>query len=103
MDRKKNGYAAMLQIFAPAEMDRALAALESCQRPRTRAGVRHVLTVPEMREVANARALNELASSFIGEGATPFRATLFDKSPTSNWLVAWHSAGGAFRALFSAI
>jgi ectoine hydroxylase-related dioxygenase (phytanoyl-CoA dioxygenase family) len=25
-----------------------------------------------------------------GNGAFPFRATLFDKSPTSNWLVAWH-------------
>lgn len=26
----------------------------------------------------------------IGERATPFRATLFDKSPQANWLVVWH-------------
>ena len=31
-----------------------------------------------------------LARSVAGNGAFPFRATLFDKSPTSNWLVAWH-------------
>jgi ectoine hydroxylase-related dioxygenase (phytanoyl-CoA dioxygenase family) len=25
-----------------------------------------------------------------GSGAFPYHATLFDKSPTSNWLVVWH-------------
>src|SRR5271156_3796717 len=29
-------------------------------------------------------------SSLLGPEAFPFRATLFDKSPVSNWLVAWH-------------
>ena len=27
---------------------------------------------------------------FVGTPAIPFRATLFDKSAVSNWLVAWH-------------
>ena len=31
-----------------------------------------------------------LARQFVGVGATPFRATLFDKSGHANWLVAWH-------------
>jgi ectoine hydroxylase-related dioxygenase (phytanoyl-CoA dioxygenase family) len=32
----------------------------------------------------------ELARSVLGPEAFPFRATLFDKSPESNWLVVWH-------------
>ncbi len=32
----------------------------------------------------------ELACSVLGRAAFPFRATLFDKSPKSNWLVVWH-------------
>lgn len=32
----------------------------------------------------------ELARSVLGTEAFPFRATLFDKSPKSNWLVVWH-------------
>jgi ectoine hydroxylase-related dioxygenase (phytanoyl-CoA dioxygenase family) len=32
----------------------------------------------------------ELAREVLGSEAFPFRATLFDKSPTANWLVVWH-------------
>jgi ectoine hydroxylase-related dioxygenase (phytanoyl-CoA dioxygenase family) len=32
----------------------------------------------------------ELAREVLGPDAFPFRATLFDKSPNSNWLVVWH-------------
>ncbi len=32
----------------------------------------------------------ELARKVLGSAAFPFRATLFDKSPTANWLVVWH-------------
>jgi len=31
-----------------------------------------------------------MARVVLGEAAIPFHATLFDKSPASNWLVAWH-------------
>ncbi len=31
-----------------------------------------------------------IAGQILGAEAQPFRATLFDKSPTSNWLVVWH-------------
>jgi ectoine hydroxylase-related dioxygenase (phytanoyl-CoA dioxygenase family) len=32
----------------------------------------------------------EIARQILGHKARPFRATLFDKSPSSNWLVVWH-------------
>jgi ectoine hydroxylase-related dioxygenase (phytanoyl-CoA dioxygenase family) len=31
-----------------------------------------------------------IAKWFLGETAVPYKATLFDKSPARNWLVAWH-------------
>ncbi len=31
-----------------------------------------------------------LAGEYVGSAAMPFRATLFDKSPQSNWLIPWH-------------
>jgi len=32
----------------------------------------------------------EIARDILGSGAIAFRATLFEKLPDSNWLVAWH-------------
>ena len=57
---------------------------------RSRAGVRHLLNDDAVRRVANDPRLLSIAASFVGTSATPFKATLFDKSPDSNWLVAWH-------------
>src|SRR5262249_21154972 len=34
--------------------------------------------------------LMDIVCHVLGVNARPFRATLFDKSPTSNWLVVWH-------------
>src|SRR5271168_2434026 len=39
---------------------------------------------------AHDSRLLQLAQSVLGHGAFPFRATLFDKSATANWLVVWH-------------
>ena len=62
-------------------------ALAAATVERTKAGARHVLKVPAVRELAADSRLIEIASQFVGTTAAPFRATLFDKSPTSNWLV----------------
>lgn len=40
--------------------------------------------------MAHGAPLLGMAREILGEGAFPFRATLFDKSPTANWLVMWH-------------
>jgi len=41
-------------------------------------------------EIALRTPLLEMAREILGRRAFPFRATLFDKSPTANWLVVWH-------------
>src|SRR5262249_16937219 len=54
------------------------------------AGLRHAMRLPEVAEIARRPPLLELAQEILGKDAFPFRATLFDKSPTANWLVVWH-------------
>lgn len=49
-----------------------------------------MLSLPSVSEVARSSSLMEIARGVLGQGAFPFRATFFDKSPNSNWLVAWH-------------
>jgi len=77
-------------VFERQEMLRVTAALAEAPISRTKAGARHVLSVPVVHELARDSRLLEIAAPFVGASAVPFRATLFDKSPASNWLVVWH-------------
>jgi ectoine hydroxylase-related dioxygenase (phytanoyl-CoA dioxygenase family) len=45
---------------------------------------------PLVAELARDSRLLAMARSALGTRAVPYRATLFDKSPGSNWLVVWH-------------
>ena len=64
----------------------ALGAVES----RSRAGARHLMSHPAVMKMANDPRLLRLAQEWLGSKPIPYRATLFDKSPASNWLVVWH-------------
>ena len=84
------GHQVFNRIFTAVEMCDVIAHLSNTHLDRTKAGARHLLRVPEMRQLAHDPRLIRLASGFLGGSATPFRATLFDKSPKANWLVPWH-------------
>ena len=45
---------------------------------------------PEVQRFASDGRLVALAHRYLGVSAVPFRATLFDKSPQTNWLIPWH-------------
>jgi ectoine hydroxylase-related dioxygenase (phytanoyl-CoA dioxygenase family) len=77
-------------VFRRVEMGRMAEALAAASVERTKAGARHVLRLPAVRALASDRRLVEIAREFVGPTAVAFRATLFDKSPTANWLVVWH-------------
>jgi len=72
------------------EIARVLAVLSLADLPRSRAGLRHAMRIPAVAEIASTEPLQEMAQEILGNEVFPFRATLFDKSPTSNWLVVWH-------------
>lgn len=83
------GFEIMAPLFRPEELtaiDDAVA--ESAMRGR--AGVRHLLRFDAVRDLARDPRLLAIGRRFLGGTPTPFKATLFDKSPASNWLVAWH-------------
>ena len=84
------GYSIRHHVFERTEMARALEILAAAEMERTRAGARHVLNIPIVRELAGDRRLVDMAAQFVGAAPMPFRATLFDKSPGANWLVVWH-------------
>jgi len=84
------GYSIHPGVFAHAEMTAVLDVLDHAELVRTKAGARHVLCLPAVRELAADRRLIDLAARFVGPAPVAFRATLFDKSPAANWLVVWH-------------
>jgi len=84
------GYAIYERVFEAVRMTSVLNALSEAAIARSKAGARHVLSVSIVRELALDRRLIEIATRFVGDGAAPYRATLFDKSSASNWLVGWH-------------
>jgi ectoine hydroxylase-related dioxygenase (phytanoyl-CoA dioxygenase family) len=84
------GSAVVEGVFGTRELEPLRKALLKLDVPRSRAGIRHVMSQAQVSEVAHSPAMRALAMSVLGQNAFPFRATFFDKSPNSNWLVAWH-------------
>ena len=84
------GFSITESVVGRLDIQRVSEALETSDAPRTKAGIRNALCVPAVRVLAAHPDLVSLAATFIGERPIPFRATLFDKSVRSNWLVAWH-------------
>jgi len=87
---EQNGFAILPGRFAPEHLDRLLQRLRELEPQRSRAGVRHALRYSPFAELATGQQMVDLAREVLGPEAFPFRATLFDKSPTANWLVVWH-------------
>lgn len=84
------GYGLIPDVFAPSEIQSLLSHIGEEALPRTRAGVRHAMRSPTVAKIANDPRMLDIARKILGLGAIPFRATLFEKLPDSNWLVAWH-------------
>jgi ectoine hydroxylase-related dioxygenase (phytanoyl-CoA dioxygenase family) len=75
-------------VLDAADCDRVAAAL--ADRPSGRAGKRHLMSHPAVADLARREPLMRLARGWVGPGAVPYRATLFEKSGERNWLVVWH-------------
>ena len=86
---KEPGFWIKEDVISTEQCDALAAALESC-RDRLRAGMRNLMAVPEVRELAHSRPMVEFAEDVMGVTMTPFKATLFAKTGKVNWLVAFH-------------
>jgi hypothetical protein len=84
------GFAIIPEVLGRKAVDGLLEELSRAELPRSRAGVRHAMRLPAVAAVAQDARLMAIVQRILGSEAFPFRATLFDKSPTANWLVVWH-------------
>lgn len=87
---EEEGFAIIPDVLGDEDLAKLSEVLADSQPRRSRAGVRHALKYPAVTEIAQDPRLLNVTRSILGSGAVPFRATLFDKSPQSNWLVVWH-------------
>jgi ectoine hydroxylase-related dioxygenase (phytanoyl-CoA dioxygenase family) len=86
----QSGFAILPKIFAPADLNILLREIEISSARASRAGIRHAMALPLVATFSQKPELLDLARAILGSQAFPFRATLFNKSPRSNWLVVWH-------------
>lgn len=84
------GFDVIPEVLTEAEIAGLSDELGRSRLHRSRAGLRHAMREPAVVSFARHPRLLQLARQVLGPGASPFRATLFDKSPASNWLVVWH-------------
>jgi len=87
---EENGFAILPGVFAHESLDCLLEEIDQLAPRRSRAGLRHALKLTPVAALAQGAQMMDLAREILGPDAFPFRATLFDKSPGSNWLVVWH-------------
>ena len=90
MTQIDQGHSIFKNVFARAEMIGVVDKLAADTLQRTKAGARHLLNVPVVRDLSDDPRMLDIARQFVGPEAVAFRATLFDKSPAANWLVVWH-------------
>jgi ectoine hydroxylase-related dioxygenase (phytanoyl-CoA dioxygenase family) len=84
------GFAIVPEVFDKLEIDKISGELEGKNLRRSRAGARHLLSVPAVAALASDPRLLSVAADVLGCVPLPFSATLFDKSADANWLVVWH-------------
>ena len=87
---ESEGYFVRAGLFSGREIASMTSQLSDSGFARGRAGLRHALQHAGIARLAEDARLLGIAREVLGATAVPFRATLFDKSPTSNWLVVWH-------------
>ena len=86
----RSGFWVEDEVFSDRECDDLFEAAPLGLQGRSRAGARHLMSIPAIEAAAKDERLLRIARRALGDGAVPFWATLFDKSATANWFVVWH-------------
>jgi ectoine hydroxylase-related dioxygenase (phytanoyl-CoA dioxygenase family) len=79
------GFSKVESIFTEPEITKLLE-----QMPQIRTGMRNLLALPFISDLAQNPKLLQFVHSVLGHHAFVFKATFFDKNPEANWLVPWH-------------
>jgi len=93
---ERDGFAVVPNVLTLAQIDRLRSVLDDArdiaQTCRTGAvyGVRNLLDVAEVSNLAADPAIRRFIEPIVGVSAIPVRALFFDKTPDANWPVLWH-------------
>jgi ectoine hydroxylase-related dioxygenase (phytanoyl-CoA dioxygenase family) len=87
---EEQGFALIPRVLGDEILGMLLNELLRDDLSKTRAGIRHAMRFAVVNTLAHDEPLSGIARKILGDKAVPFRATLFDKSATANWLVVWH-------------
>jgi ectoine hydroxylase-related dioxygenase (phytanoyl-CoA dioxygenase family) len=87
---EKQGFEIIPEFLDRESIASVSKSLDEMPLRRGRAGARNALWIKSVRDLAFDSKLINIASSLLGGNAVPFRATLFNKSFATNWLVVWH-------------
>ena len=85
-----SGFSIYPNLFPRSRMIEVGESLARADLSRSRAGARRILSEPAIRALAEDPAMLSIAREYLGPSAIPYRATLFEKSLSANWLVTWH-------------
>ena len=85
-----DGFAVIPDVFPDTEIATLAEELARSNLPRSKAGVRHAMRHGSVAAFTRDQRLLGVARELLGHQALPYRATLFDKSQISNWLIVWH-------------
>ena len=86
----ERGFSIVESVLSHAECDDIRNSIYDSGLPIGRGGTRNLMSVERIRDLANDLRLSAIAECFLGHPCIPFKATLFEKTGRSNWLVAWH-------------
>jgi ectoine hydroxylase-related dioxygenase (phytanoyl-CoA dioxygenase family) len=88
---EKDGFSVVEGLLKKSDVDDLLNFIEqSVSAESRRGGVRNLLDVPKMRDLAESSALCQVVETVLGKGAHVVRGILFDKTEGANWKVPWH-------------
>jgi len=86
----EKGYQVIANVLTTEECDGLIRRLSQPDVKRSKAGARHLMSIPEVAKLAGDHRLADVARAALGADPVAFRATLFEKSQQANWLVVWH-------------
>jgi len=84
------GYSIFEGVLSHQECDLIAKTVAASVSRAGRAGARNLMSNPMVAELAFDSRLLHFATDALGTTGLPFRATLFEKSGTTNWQVLWH-------------
>jgi hypothetical protein len=87
----KDGFTIAHDVLSCESLAALIHLIENSVTPEDgRGGVRNLLDVPALRELADSTQIRALVTPALGKEAFPVRGILFDKTGEANWKVPWH-------------